>query len=145
MQPLSRGHGRSPSIAEIGYAANPRGLGVAYVRTESQGQNAVLRVPFRVQSGLGLFDRQVGYAALAAVVKKLEDKGMGRVVIRLDDDSLIEDVQGHREVPAALSLSYIRLGCALNALAEYRLETGADNAQDLTARARAEVHLAAAA
>lgn len=129
----------------VGYAANPSGSGVAYLRCDYPGSSGILRVPFRVQSGPTLFARETAYAALTAVGRKLAQKQVARVIIRLDDDSLIEDIRGHRDVPASLCLSYVRLGCVLNALAAHRLEKAGDEAADLTARARAEVNLTVAA
>lgn len=133
------------TTAVVGYAASTSGLGVAYVRCDRLGCSEVLRVLFRVQSSPGLFQRETGYAALAAVSLKLAQKLKEGVIIRLQDDSLIQDIRGHRDVPAPLCLSYVRLGCALNALPNCRLEKAGGEASDLTARARAEVNLTVAA
>lgn len=137
---------RKSHNAVVGYAANANGFGIAYVRIQSGPQTGLLRVPFRVSSRLGPFDREAGYAAVTAVSRKLAEKQIDPVMIHIEDECLIEEVCGHRKLPASLSLSYVRLGCALNGLAACGLEKiAAGEAADLTARARAEVHLTVAA
>ncbi|MDQ6932087.1 MAG: hypothetical protein M3160_02795 [Candidatus Eremiobacteraeota bacterium] len=130
----------------VGYAANANGFGVAYVSTQCGQQSSLLRVPFRVSCRRVPLDREAGYAAVTAVTRTLAVKGIDPVVVHIEDDCLIEEMHGHREVPASLCLSYVRLGCALNGLMGCRLEqVAAGQAADLTARARAEVHLTVAA
>ncbi|MEO6834476.1 MAG: hypothetical protein ABI231_01025 [Candidatus Tumulicola sp.] len=127
----------------IGYAANGRGNGVVYARVTAPAGEHLLRMPFRVSSVSAARNREVGYAALTAVVRALHGWGVGRVRFALDDATLIDDLAAHRDVPAPIVLPYVRLCCALNQLGDYTLEFSAEG--DLAARARAEVALNVAA
>ncbi|HEY1655602.1 MAG TPA: hypothetical protein VGF86_10835 [Candidatus Tumulicola sp.] len=127
----------------LGYAADERGVGVAYARIRSETGEHLLRVPFRVGRISGLQQREAGYAALTAVARALRRRGIGSAAFRLGDASLLADLAAHREVPPPIVLPYVRLRCALNQLDEFRLELAADD--DLMQRARAEVVLNVAA
>ncbi len=117
---------------------------MAYVQVEDSGRSRLLRFPFFVRRRPCLDDREVGYEGLSSVVSGLYELRYKRVSFKLHDQRLIDDLREHRDVPAPLSISYVRLGCALNGLSEYRLEK-VNEPSDLTARARAEVnpHIAA--
>jgi hypothetical protein len=129
--------------AAIGYAANTGGRGVAYARiTGAEGEH-LLRVPFRVDPGTTFADREIGYAALTAIVYALHERGLGRVRFALSDADLIEDVTAHRDVPPSVVIPYVRLRCALNQLVAFTLEFATES--DLAQRARAEVELNVAA
>ncbi len=130
--------------ADIGFAADERGNGVAYVRCGAGEQAAVLRVPFQVKRFMGLRGREVGYAALAAAAAVLYRRGAQRVRLQIDDEALVRDLLEHRDVPAALTMSYVRLRCSLNRFASMHLEPHV-GACDLTARARGEIALHIAA
>jgi hypothetical protein len=104
----------------------------------------LVRVPFRAQRFAGLDAREVGYAALTAIADMLHERGMSSATFHLSDAQLVEDVSQHRDVPLALVLPYVRLGCALNRFDSLKLETSS-SAEDLTQRARAEVALHEAA
>ncbi len=133
----------SPAIdAEVGYAADRRGGGVAYARVGTADAQHLLRVPFRAGS-TSLHERAAGYAALTAVARALHARGRGRIRFALDDTALIEDLADRRTVPEALVLPYVRLRCALNQLEDFSVEPLADG--DLAQRARAEVALNVAA
>jgi hypothetical protein len=133
----------NPEIdAEIGYAADPRGGGVAYARVSTADAEHLLRVPFRA-GRTSLPERAAGYAALTAVTRALHARGRGRIRFALDDVALIEDLAGRRTVPEALVLPYVRLRCALNQLEDFSVEPSAEG--DLAQRARAEVALNVAA
>lgn len=130
--------------AAIGFAAGAKGNGVAYVRLGVTASR-VLRVPFEVKRYAGLSGREVGYAALTAVGAVLRRRGICNVQLRIDDERLAGDLLEHRDVPAPLTLAYVRLRCALNQLGEYAVAPAAASDADLTARARADVAMHAAA
>jgi hypothetical protein len=128
--------------AAIGYAADRRGNGVAYARIHRRGSEHLLRIPFRFGAG-ALPERQVGYAALGAVVRALLARGVERIRFGLDDAMLVDDLARRRSVPDAIVLAYVRLRCALNQLEDFSV--GIADTGDLVARARAEVALNVAA
>jgi hypothetical protein len=136
---------RHPEIeAMVGYAADRRGTGVAYVRLRSGAGDRLLRVPFRVQRFAGLDQYEVGYAALTSVAAYLRDRGVARATFLLNDLRLVEDVQKRRDVPPPIELPYVRLCCTLNRFDSYHLRCSSDG-EDLAQRARAEVALHEAA
>jgi hypothetical protein len=57
----------------------------------------------------------------------------------------VGDLQEHRDVPQALTLAYVRLGCALNQFREHEIAGSPQGESDLTARAQSEVAMHAAA
>lgn len=131
--------------ATVGYAADDAGLGVAYASVQSPARNApaLLRVPFRVRRYAGLAGREIGYAAVAAVAAALRDRKVRRVRFAVPDPELVSDVAERRPLPQALTLPYIRLGCAFNQFSECDVVASTDD--DLIGRARAEVALHIAA
>jgi hypothetical protein len=129
--------------AQIGYAADRRGSGVAYARLTSRTGERLVRVAFRVQRLAGLGDREVPYSAVAAIADVLRDRGLDRVCFSVPDADLVTDVNEHRDVPVPIELPYVRLGCALNRFKEFSLCVGAD--PDLSQRALSEVALETAA
>jgi hypothetical protein len=132
--------------AATGFAADAQGNGVAYARLllGDAATPRVLRVPFTVKRYPALLEREVGYAAIAAVAAVLRRRGIERVRFTLDDARLVEDLREHRDVPSALTLAYVRLRCALNQFKEYDLAASSGES-DLTARARSEVAMHVAA
>jgi len=130
--------------AAVGFAADGQGNGVAYARVGHSAAR-VLRVPFTVKRYPALLDREVGYGALIAVSDALRRRGCERVRFFVDDERLVRDVLEHRDVPAPLTLAYVRLGCALNQLREYEIAGSPQGESDLTARARSEVAMHVAA
>lgn len=129
--------------ATVAFAADSRGVGVAYTSVRRGGQGAVLlRVPFRVERYPALREREVSYAALTAVSKVLRQRGVRRVRLGVSDPELVADVTQRRSVPPPLMLPYVRLGCTLNRFDEHHLVVASDD-EDLHARARAEATLAA--
>jgi hypothetical protein len=132
-------------FAQVGFAADEQGNGVAYVRAAGASAHKVLRVPFAVKRYTGLRGREVGYSALTAVAAALHRRGVETVSFSTDDAALIGDLHEHRDVPGALTLSYVRLRCALNQFRRYEVVAAADGESDLTARARSEVTLHVAA
>jgi hypothetical protein len=131
--------------ATVGYAADGRGSGVAYAAVTQPGRGgpAVMRVPFRVRRFPALLEREIGYAALAALAEALLDRGVRRVRLGVNDPELVADLSERRPVPVPLSLPYVRLGCVLNQFAEHEVVLEPD--RDLDARARAETALGHAA
>src|SRR5271166_1135937 len=125
--------------AQIGYAADELGRGIAYTRLTSRTGERLVRVAFRVQRFTGLDGREVGYAAVCAVATLLHDHGLDKVRFLIPDNQLITDITERRDVPPPMVLPYVRLGCALNRLKEYALCPGSD--PDLSQRALAEVTL----
>ncbi|HEY8298085.1 MAG TPA: hypothetical protein VIG32_08705 [Candidatus Baltobacteraceae bacterium] len=130
--------------AAVGFAADPGGYGVAYARLKGGRGERLVRVPFRVTRFPALLDREVGYAALTAVAAHLRERGVAAIEIAVDDAHLATDLRERRELPQALSLAYVRLGCTLNQFRDYSVVDGAGTG-DLTARARAEVAMHVAA
>ncbi|MBV8601837.1 MAG: hypothetical protein JO359_09780 [Candidatus Eremiobacteraeota bacterium] len=125
----------------VAFAANPRGDGLAYVRT---ADGSPLRVPFRVERSPALLGHEVGYAALLAVSAALRAKGMRAVRIGIADARIVDDLTERRALPAALALPYVRLRCALNTFARAEVVATPED-EELSSRARAEVELAVAA
>lgn len=139
----------SPIDAQLGYAADRDGRGIAYVRLvprrdEDTAGERLVRVPFRAQRFAGLDAREVGYAALTAVSELLHERGVTAATFYLSDGQLVTEVNEHRDVPLALVIPYVRLGCALNRFTSFRLDCSPDP-EDLAQRARAEVALLEAA
>ncbi|MFN2448878.1 MAG: hypothetical protein ABR508_03665 [Candidatus Baltobacteraceae bacterium] len=129
--------------AALGFAAGERGEGIAYVRFPGVECARVLRVPFTVKRFAGLQDREVGYAAVRAVAEVLRKRGAAAAAFHIEDPALAGDLREHRDVPAALTLAYVRLRCALNRFDRYEVHAAAES--DLTARARSEAALHVAA
>ncbi len=129
--------------AAVGFAAAGPGPGVVYARMHDAAAQ-LLRVAFRLQRYPGLEGREVGYAALAAVAHHLRERGAGRIIFEIDDTHLVRDLNEHREVPPALVLPYVRLGCELNRFESFQVEEGT-NGRDLAQRALAEVTMHVAA
>ncbi len=129
--------------AQLGYAADRLGNGVAYARLTTRAGERLVRVAFRVQRFEGLGGREIAYGALTAVAGLLRSRGVDRVAFALSDADLVADCNDHRDVAAALVLPYVRLGCVLNRFAAYELHVSGD--ADLEARARAELVLNTAA
>lgn len=137
---------KGPMIdATVGFAADEAGFGIAYAALSAGSNQKSVRVPFTVRRYPALLDREIGYAALTAVADKIAEMGCKRVRFRVPDDRVVNDIAERRDVPAPLAIEYVRLGCALNRFAEYRLDVDGEGADDLTARARAEVTLHVAA
>ena len=129
--------------ATVAYAADSRGVGVAYTSVRRGSNGAVLlRVPFRVERYPALREREVGYAALTAVSKALRERGIHRIRLGVSDPDLVADVTQRRSVPPPLMLPYVRLGCTLNRFEEHQLVVASDD-EGLHARALAEATLAA--
>jgi hypothetical protein len=133
--------------ATIGFAAGESGEAVAYVSLgRGLGLEQTLRLPFRCRVLPSLSGRDVAYAAALAVAGELLQRGIKRVTLALDQEELVEDIRQHRTVPAALAVSYVLLGCALNRFREASLECSpSSTCRDLAARARADISLHVAA
>lgn len=131
--------------AAVGFAAGPGGNGVAYARIGQAPQTRTLRVPFQVRRYPALLGREIGYEALSAVAAALLRRGIGLVEIAIDDDRLYGDLTEHHDLPAALTLAYVRLRCRLNQFAEYRIRRSPASDGDLSARACGEVAMHVAA
>ncbi len=131
--------------ATIGFAADEHGRGLAYARLRGRGGSKVLRLPFELKGNSELLEREVGYAALNVVAERLRAGGAERVSFAIDDPQLVSDLGEHREIPPALNLAYVRLGCALNQFREHRIARTRGSAADLTARAKAEIAMLIAA
>jgi hypothetical protein len=125
----------------MGYASDSGGHGLVYIRADGAGPQRVARCSFEVMRPHD--DREIGFTALAAMLNLLRRRS-SRIAIVLEDGELVADLTRRRDVPVELMLPYIRARCALNAFASWKLSTGNLGA-DLSARAAAEVSLAAAA
>jgi hypothetical protein len=129
--------------AQLGYAADDSGNGVAYARLTTRSGERLVRVAFRVKRFAGLGGREIGYAALTAVAAMLRERSLASVRFLLSDGDLVADLVERRDVPAPLVMPYVRLGCVLNGFASFGVERG--EAPDLDGRARAELFLSPAA
>ncbi len=138
--------GRKAASLKIGYAADERGEGVAYALVAGKGGESLMRTAFRVRRLGGLEGREVGYAALTAVVSALRGRGSRALDIEIADDAIVAEVEGRRPIPPPLAMPYVTLRCSLNGLAQARVRC-VDRAAvaDLEGRARAEVSLHVAA
>lgn len=128
--------------AEVGYAADASGNGVAYARLTGPAAKRLLRLGFRVEP-TRLPNRAVAYAALTAVSRALRKRGFREVRFLLGDAEFVEEVATGRGVGEMLAIPYVRLRCVLNSFAKFGMRTGATD--DLTQRARAEAALNLAA
>ena len=141
---MTQARPRIPSIdAVVGYAASDRGDGIAYIRAGGESGERLARVGFRVKRSTDLEGREVGYAALNAVLRALRGWGVRRVRLTVEEYHLVEALASRQDVPGAIVLPYVRLRCALNAFDAGDIVLGAES--DLTQRARAEVAMFAAA
>ena len=134
----------------VGFAADANGAGVAYAAlhrsAEGGGRGSLVRVGFACRPLPSLRGRDVAYAALAAVAAALLERGIRRVEIALDDETLPLDLAERRSLPGALIVPYVALRCRLNRFRLVKVTAARDGvARDLTARARAEVSLHIAA
>jgi hypothetical protein len=129
--------------AVVGYAADARGNGLAYVRLARARSKRLLRLGFRLTMPEPWSDRTIGYAALTAVSRALCKRGIRDVRFILGEPEFVEEIATGRGVGEALVLSYVRLRCTLNSLAKFAVQAG--DTHDLTHRARAEVALNVAA
>lgn len=136
---------QTPVTATAGFAADERGSGIAYVRLDGAPGRRLVRIPFTVVRYPALLEREVGYAALTAIAARLRELGVVNVRFAIEDTRLVDDLRERRELPPALSLAYVRLGCALNQLRSVAVIPAPAEAADLTARARAEVAMHVAA
>jgi hypothetical protein len=130
--------------AQLGYAADGVGNGVAYARLSSRTGERLVRAAFRVPTLRQALDdtikcRLVAYTALTAIATLLSERGVDNVAFFVPDAGLVSDRNEHRDVPPPIILPYVRLGCALNRFKSYALAHGDD--PDLAQRARAEVAL----
>jgi hypothetical protein len=132
-----------PVEVAIGYAAGPRGRGLAYAGLSGAGEREVLRLTFRLAGVSPPVERRGAYAAMAVVARALYKRGIRRARFIVPDREFVEQMTMRRELPETLVLPYVRLRCALNALDGFELETGATD--ELMQRARAEVALNLAA
>jgi hypothetical protein len=139
--------GKGPAVrATIGFATRDDGVGVAYARLrDERNGELVLREPFRCRPLPALRGRNVAYAALAAIVRRVLESDVRRVRFEVADPDLVADLAEHRAVPAPLTMPYVSLRCALNRFTEAAVVVAGAAARDLTARARAEALLEVAA
>lgn len=141
---MGRVMSRRAGAVQVGYAADERGEGVAYALLGESG--SPLRVTFRVRRVGGLQGREIGYAALTAVVGALRARGFRALTLEIAEPVIPLELDGLRPIPPALGMSYVTLRCALNGLTEGRIRAIAPDAvADLENRARAEVSLHVAA
>lgn len=136
--------GRTTTV-QVGFAADAAGNGIAYARLGDGAAGRVLRVPFAVKRFPALSDREIGYGALGALCTALRRRGIESIRLYIDDSRLAGDLREHRDVPTALSIAYVRVRCSLNQFQSYEIAEPPAGESDLTARARSEVALHAAA
>jgi hypothetical protein len=137
---------RSPDAiveATVGYSAGADGKGIVYARLAGKRTRQLLRVGFHVASSPPFPDRAIAYGALTAIARVLCKRGVREARFLVADREFVEEVATGRGISDALALAYVRLRCALNALAKFAI--AAAPTDDLTQRARAEVALNVAA
>jgi hypothetical protein len=143
---ITRKTGRKAADVRVGYAADERGEGVAYALVGSGAGESLMRVGFRTRRLGGVDGREIGYAALTAVVGALRGRGSRALELEIADDAIVAEVEGRRPIPPALAMPYVTLRCSLNGLAQARIRSvHCEKVADLEARARAEVSLHVAA
>ncbi len=132
--------------AALGYAADPAGSGVAYLSIATGTGRAVVKVPFATSPLAGLAGRDLGYAAVAAAAGYLRGRGFTRIRLRLEDDQLVDELNGRGTVPPPLAIAYVKIRCALHGFAVARVERAEPiETRDLQTRATADVALRAPA
>jgi len=135
---------RSADVA-VGYAASASGHGIAYAAIATGTGRGVVRVPFTAVPLAALEGREYGYGALAAVASYLRGRGFTRVRLRLAEPVVVDELNGRRPVPPALSMAYVRTRCTLHGFALARVERGEPiETDELCAKARADIGLPAA-
>ena len=127
----------------VGFAAGTDGRGIAYARLTRGAAERLLRIEFRVPQSQRWAEHAVNYAALTSVARTVVQRGFTRARFVLADAAFVREISTGKSVGEALALPYVRLRCALNALAEFTVVSGATD--DLTQRARAEAALNIAA
>lgn len=130
---------RQRSDVEIGYGVDASGHGIVYARSDG----SLLRLPFRIVSRPAALDRAAGYAAIVTVARSLTKRGIVCARLRVPDLQLVEELTKRTQPPDDLTLGYVRVRCALNAMEHCDIEFG--RCEDLMQRARAEVALNSAA
>jgi len=123
----------------VGFAADPNGNGIAYAQIA--GANQLLRATYAIRRNAP--ERAGAYAALGSILRALIERGYDRLEISIDDPVLHDEMQHRKDVPRALNLAYIQLGCLLNRLRGVTF--GSPEGAELTRRARSEVVTPAAA
>ena len=130
---------RSADVA-VGYAADRTGRGIAYAAIATGTGRAVTKIPFGALPLPALEGRELGYAAIAAVGAHLRSAGFTRVRLRLADEVVVDALNGHRDVPPALAMPYVKTRCVLHGFALARVERAEPiETHDLQARAHAEI------
>jgi hypothetical protein len=134
-----------PKTVTVGFAAHD-GRGIAYAVAGNGGRGSGVRVGFTCRPLPALRGREAAYAALEAVAEEFLERGVQRVVFRIDDEQLPADLAQRRSLPNALVVPYVKLRCVLNRFHEARIERATGGiVRDATARARAELWLTEAA
>ncbi|MBV8067929.1 MAG: hypothetical protein JO113_08120 [Candidatus Eremiobacteraeota bacterium] len=126
----------------VGYAADAGG-GVAYARLTGPHCSDLLRFDFRSSCPAAHADHAAAYAALTAVARALAKRKIRNASFVIADAQFVDEIVTGRNVSEAYAIPYVRLRCALNALAAFSVRVG--SVDDLAQRARAEVALNVAA
>lgn len=129
--------------ALVGFAAGNQGRGIAYARLTQGAAKRTIRLEFCVGKCQRSEKHAVAYAALTAVARNFVRRGIACVRFILADAAFVDEISTGNGVGESLALPYVRLRCALNALAEASVVAGATD--ELTQRARAEAALNIAA
>ncbi len=90
------------------------GRGLAGVRIEglSGSSSGEYFVPFAV--GKDAIEHEYAYAGATAVLQRLRELHIDRVLIVVDDQELVDELERRVEPPRELFLHYVILGCKLN-------------------------------
>lgn len=134
-----------PVIVALGYAADPQGEGVLYLRRAGEPGDPVVRIGFRVARAPALLEREVTYAAMLTACEYLRKRRAERVRFLVDDERLAADLRERRDLPGALTLAYVRLRCALNQFRSFGIAPLPAADRDLIARARSDITMHVAA
>ncbi|MBV9272140.1 MAG: hypothetical protein JO165_13685 [Candidatus Eremiobacteraeota bacterium] len=123
----------------VGFAVDSNGRGIAYAQIAAANQ--LVRASFSIRRNCP--ERAPAYAALASVLRALIERGYDRLDISIDDPALHDEMQRKKDVPRALNLAYVQLGCLLNRLRGVTF--GCPAGAELTQRAQTELVTPAAA
>lgn len=94
------------------------GRGVAGLQLSEPGalEQSEYYVPFRLDESPALGGRDFAYAGLRAALERLRRLGVRRVVVRTDEREIVDELARRVQPQRELTMPYVMLGCALNAL-----------------------------
>jgi hypothetical protein len=98
------------------------GRGLAALRlVDDTGMAGEHFIPFAVLERPSQLGRDYGYAGLIAALERLRSLEVKRVLIQIDDQSVVDEIERRAEPHRDLTLQYIILGCKLNEFASAKV------------------------